>query len=59
MGPQINFFVFQAQLAADVMAVKQDRIFGQAQQFGDFFVRFAFLDKVGDFDFHGSEIKIF
>ena len=59
MRPQIDLFVFQPQFAADVVSVKQNGIFGKAQQISDFLVGSAFFDQVGDFDFHGGEVKIF
>ena len=59
MRPQIDLFVYQPQFAADVMSVKQNGIFGKAQQLGDFLVGFAFFDQVGDFDFHRGKIKVF
>ena len=58
MRAQVYSCIGQVQLLADIMPVKQNRIFGNQQQVGDFLIGFAFLDQVGDADFHGGEIDI-
>jgi hypothetical protein len=58
MGPQINLFVCQPELAANVMSVKQNGIFRKAQQFGNFLVGLTLFDKIGNLDFHGGKIKM-
>ena len=35
MGPQVNFFIFQPELAADIVAMKQNGIFGYAKKVKD------------------------
>jgi len=57
MRPQVDPGIFQPQLGADVVAVKQDGIFGKKQYFGNLLVGLALFDQGGHTDFHGREIK--
>ena len=58
MGPQINFFVGQPELTANVVSVKQYGIFRKAKQFCNFLVGLALFDQVGNLDFHRGKIKM-
>ena len=48
MGLEVYLLVLDSDFFTDVVAVKKDRIFRQAQQGGDFFIGFPFFHQVGD-----------
>lgn len=55
VGCQIDAFVLQAQLFADVVPVKINGAGGQAHQIGDFLGGLALPDQVGDLGFRRGE----
>ena len=54
MSLQIDFLVLDPEFLADVVAVKQDGVFGKTQEGGNLFIGFTFLDQVGHPDFGGG-----
>ena len=54
MGSQVDFLVFQTELASYMEPVGSDGVLGKMQQFCYFLVRFSFLDKIGNSKLHGG-----
>jgi hypothetical protein len=59
VGSQIDFFVFQTQFTADMVPVKHNGVFRQAQNLGDLFVGLPFLYQVGNPDLHRRKTEKF